>query len=1088
MKKTLLPVLLTGASAIPLHAQLVGTENFTYADGNIVNQAGGTGFDFNNITDVHNATKSDWDNTGGTPTVTGNALTTNNSGAKREYNGPTEGSAGTDADGTERSGAVRGAGRVFYRFTMTRGAGTTWAGASSYDFGTERAFFGSPGGNGVSGQIEWGCQIAGGTVYRSGIPADNATHTFVAVLDFDRDYMGIWVDPSSTDYYDPVDGSNSADAGGAYTPNNWSTAVRLASSNSTTWDDLSVALDPVNAGLKDFVDADQDGLPASWEAQYGLDDHDDGTIGETLPGAKNGPNGALGDPDNDTVSNSVEFADKTSPTSGDTDGDGLDDKREKTAGTNPLLADSDLDNLTDGEEVDVYFTNPMGADTDSGGTADSVEIALGTLPGTGHASDDPTTNGNMDLVALEFFDTYSDGPAAGLSDGLGWDYDNSALGETFLGHTTLASSWTAFAGTPMIQAGTLLTQESSLKRAFHAGSNSAVAIVGEKSGYFREDAAATGINGSDVLYVKVNINRQAGASWSGLSLFDFGAEKIFLGVPNGTSPISGVREYGIEQTSGGVTAYSGVAPITGTPATLVARYDFVASRVDLWVNPNLSSSEGSSPILATLNVAPAQMRATAMRLGSGGTGTTGWDQLVVGTTWNTLTSLPSDGDGDGMPDAYEILWGFNPDVNDANDDADSDGSTNLEEYVAQTNPTDDDSDNDGLSDGDEADEGTSPLNADTDSDGVKDGDEVHGINGYHSDPLDADTDDDGQTDGGEVQGTGGNTSDPMDPNETIGAPLGLIGIEGFSYADGAIAGLAGGTYFDYENWLFNGPFLGHTANPSDWDGTAVVAGGKLVTRETNAYRDFNGPDEGAGSDAAPTGARMGAIIDAANFKSSVVYFKTTMTRRAGATLSVFGPDDFNVERLGFGIVDNAGTPQWGIREGTAVTTDAGATPIVQDQAYTVVGKLDHAGNLLSFWINPNLATTEAANVANVTRAYAGTNWATGMRLTSTGTGDTEWDDVVVANTWERLIGELPSPVHLSVASYDVGTGMLSINAAGIPEGQTFHLRSSTNLQTWVPFEPPFDFDSTTPQPFVIPVTPGTTSKLFFRAEDGPTPP
>ncbi|RYD62587.1 MAG: hypothetical protein EOP83_14220, partial [Verrucomicrobiaceae bacterium] len=246
-------------------------------------------------------------------------------------------------------------------------------------------------------------------------------------------------------------------------------------------------------------------------------------------------------------------------------------------------------------------------------------------------------------------------------------------------------------------------------------------------------------------------------------------------------------------------------------------------------------------------------------------------------------------------------------------------------------------------------------------------------------PIIIGTDDDGQTDGGEVQGTGGNTSDPMDPNETIGAPLGLIGIEDFSYADGAIVGLTGGTHFDYENWLFNGPFLGHTSNPSDWDGTATVTGGKLVTRETNAYREFNGPDEGAGSNATPTGARMGAINEDAAFNSKVVYFKTTMTRRAGATLSVFGPDDFNAERLGFGVVDNAGVPEWGIREGTAVTTDAGATAIAQDQTYTVVGKLDFAGNLLSFWVDPNLAADEAANVANVTRPYTGTNWASGMR-------------------------------------------------------------------------------------------------------------
>lgn len=1080
MKNTLLPIFLSGAAVAPLHGQLVGTETFTYADGNIANLNGGTGFDFNNITDIHTGTLSDWDVTGGTPVITGNSLVTNNGGAKREYNGPTEGAGGGDGDDTERAGAVRGSGRVFYKFTMTRGAGTSWAGASSYDFGTERVFFGTPGGNGVSGQVEYGVSGNGNT-YRTGIPADNATHTYIGVLDFDHNKIAIWVDPSPTDYYDPTDGSSSADASGAYTPDNWSTAVRLASSASTTWDDLSIALDPESVGLQNFVDLDQDGLPASWEVANFLDDNDDGTVGESAPGAKDGPNGALGDPDEDTVSNADEFADGTSPQLPDTDGDDLSDAQEKVLGTNPLQQDSDGDFLTDGEEVNTHSTNPKLADTDSGGTSDFTEVALGTNPNT--AGNDPATNGNLDLVALDFFDTYVDGPIAGASDGIGWDYDNSALGETFLGHTTLNSAWTNVGGTPVVQSGTVLTQESSVRRAFHGGSNSPTAVVGEKAGYFLEDGAATGVNGSDVLYVKVNITRQAGATWSGLSLYDFGAEKVFLGVPSGVNPVSGVLEYGIQQSVGTVVAYSGVAPVTGTPVTLVARYDFAASRVDMWVNPNLAAPEGSSPILATLNVTPAQMRATSLRLGSGGAGTTGWDQLVVGTTWATLSSLPSDSDGDGMPDAYEALNGFDPDVNDAGDDADDDDFTNLEEYLAGTNPNDNDSDNDGLFDGEEGPAGTSPLNPDTDGDGLTDGSEVktHG-----SSPLLVDTDSDGQSDGAEVQGNGFTTSDPSDPEDMVGRPFGLIGIEDFSYTDGTVAGLAGGTYFDYENWLLNGPFVGHTTTPSDWDGTATVTGGRLVTRETNAFRDFNGPDEGAGTNEAPTGARRGAVNEDGNFDASVVYFKTTMTRRAGAQLSTFGPDDFDAERLAFGIVDNGGTPQWGIREGAAVTTDAGTLAINPDQTYTVVGKLDFDGDLLSLWVDPDLGTSELSNLAHVTRAYTAGNWASGIRIGSTGTGDTEWDDVVVANTWEQLVGEPGLAIQLSVASYDAGTGTLSINATGIPAG-TFHLRSSTDLQSFVPLVPAFEFNSSTPQPFVIPVAPGTVPKLFFRAEEGPSP-
>ena len=48
----------------------------------------------------------------------------------------------------------------------------------------------------------------------------------------------------------------------------------------------------------------------------------------------------------------------------------------------------------------------------------------------------------------------------------------------------------------------------------------------------------------------------------------------------------------------------------------------------------------------------------------------------------------ADTDGDGMPDAWEISQGLNPTVADGGEDADGDGSSNYEEFVAGTSPKD----------------------------------------------------------------------------------------------------------------------------------------------------------------------------------------------------------------------------------------------------------------------------------------------------------------------------------------------------------------------------------------------------------------
>jgi hypothetical protein len=48
--------------------------------------------------------------------------------------------------------------------------------------------------------------------------------------------------------------------------------------------------------------------------------------------------------------------------------------------------------------------------------------------------------------------------------------------------------------------------------------------------------------------------------------------------------------------------------------------------------------------------------------------------------------LPADGDADGMDDLWELAWGLDPLLDDAQEDPDSDGLSNLEEYLSHSDP------------------------------------------------------------------------------------------------------------------------------------------------------------------------------------------------------------------------------------------------------------------------------------------------------------------------------------------------------------------------------------------------------------------
>jgi hypothetical protein len=258
MKYLLMSLLLIGLIS-SANAAVIGNERFDYPDGsNIDDQFGGTGWDAGGV--------KDWDVFWGTPTISDGAVTTNNAGIVRAF--------GLN----EQAGAVQATGQAYFGVTMTATDTYDWAGMSSYDFGTERIFFGIPGGQTVIGSNLGYYGIDNSSNDDDGLTnipvVKNVPARIVGCIDFEGQQLLLWVNPDADDY-DNGGGDNSADLALSYTLTNWSSAVRLASGRAVEWDDLMVATtweeiqyiniahDPLPAyGQEDVLVS---GLQLSWE-------------------------------------------------------------------------------------------------------------------------------------------------------------------------------------------------------------------------------------------------------------------------------------------------------------------------------------------------------------------------------------------------------------------------------------------------------------------------------------------------------------------------------------------------------------------------------------------------------------------------------------------------------------------------------------------------------------------------------------------------------------------------------------------------------------------------------------------------------
>jgi uncharacterized repeat protein (TIGR03806 family) len=231
----------------------------------------------------------------------------------------------------------------------------------------------------------------------------------------------------------------------------------------------------------------------------------------------------------------------------------------------------------------------------------------------------PAALSGTDLVIGTDTFTYSGGPIALQQGGMGWDFQNT-FGPV---DSNDPSAWRHEFNSPYIFNNTLRTWNAGALRTFNGV---------EADGAINDaDTSA-----AKAVYVRVDMRRDAGVSWGGLSLYDFGTERFLFGVPFAENPASNVREFAIHDLASGHT-YSGTAPVAGTDYTIVAKLDFVANKAVLWLNPDLSQPESANTIAAERSYTGTNW-ITGVRLASSADGDTHWDNLAVTTSWRAMQS------------------------------------------------------------------------------------------------------------------------------------------------------------------------------------------------------------------------------------------------------------------------------------------------------------------------------------------------------------------------------------------------------------------------------------------------------------------
>ncbi len=470
------------------------------------------------------------------------------------------------------------------------------------------------------------------------------------------------------------------------------------------------------------TDSDSDGLNDYEEANIG----DDGYITDPLDA----------DTDGDTISDYDEvMVYNTNPTSTDSDGDGLSDYDELFIYfTDPNLIDTDGDTILDSEEViegsDGFITDPNSSDTDNDGLTDDEEINNTLTDPTDSDTDNDNLSDYEEINTTHTDPTDPDSDDDDLDDGLessiGTDPNDADSDDDNIPD-----------GTEYNDIGTDPLLPDSDGDTIPDGEEIILGLDGYITDPLDGDTDSDGL--SDPYEINVSNTDPTSSDTDDDGLPD-GWEVTYA-----LNPL--IDDSTDDLDNDGLTNLDEYEHGTN-PNDSDTDSD---SLDDLWevnygTNPLIDDSDNDYDGDGLTNYQEYQIGTLPLDAD------TDDDLLNDGYEYNVSHTNPlvADTDSDGMPDGWEVSNGLNPLLNDAYQDLDNDGLTNLEEYQEGTLANDSDTDNDTMPDGWEVDNDLDPLindaQEDPDLDDLVNVDELK----YSTDPQDEDTDDDGYNDGLEV--------------------------------------------------------------------------------------------------------------------------------------------------------------------------------------------------------------------------------------------------------------------------------------------------------------------------------------------------